>query len=174
MEVGNRVREIRKRVGISMKELAKRVGVSTLSIYRIETGKTSPSVALLSDIAQCLNYPISSFLTSSDKKVLLIKANEPQVIEGDNLELRLTAPRGLIDKNISITVGKAGKGEFVSKHKHVGYEVAYVLKGSCLFRHGNKEYELKKGDCLCFDSTIPHSVTALEPHEFFGIHFIKR
>jgi len=174
MEVGSRVRELRNRVGISMKELAKRVGVSTLSIYRIETGKTSPSVALLSDIAQCLNYPISSFLTSSDKKAVLIKANEPQVIEGDNLELRLIAPRGVIDKNISITVGKAGKGEFVSKHKHVGYEVAYVLKGSCLFRHGNKEYELREGDFLYFDSTIPHSVTALEPHEFFGIHFIKR
>jgi len=174
MEVGSRVREIRKCIGISMKELAKRVGVSTLSIYRIETGKTSPSVALLSDMAQCLDYPISSFLTSSDKQVVLIKANEQQVIEGDNLQLRLIAPRGVIDKNISISVGRAGKGEFVSRHKNAGYEMAYVLKGSCIFRHGNKAYELKQGDCLYFDSTIPHSVAALEPHEFFGIHFIKR
>ena len=173
MEVGSRVRELRKRVGISMKELAKRVGVSTLSIYRIETEKTSPSVALLSDIAQCLNYPISSFLTQGDKKVVLMKAKEQRVIKGDNLELRLIAPRGVIDKNISITVGRAGKGDFIGKHKHVGYEMAYMLKGSCIFRHGNQEYELREGDFLYFDSTIPHSVTALEPHEFFGIHFIN-
>ena len=174
MEVGSRVRELRKRVGISMKELAKRVGVSTLSIYRIETEKTSPSVALLSDIAQCLNYPISSFLTPGGRKLVLIRAKEQHVIESDNLELRLIAPRGVIDKNLSITVGRAGKGEFISRHKNVGYEMAYVLRGSCIFRHGNKEYDLEEGDFLYFDSTIPHTVTALEPHEFFGIHFIKR
>jgi len=44
-----------------MKELAKKVGVSTITIHRIEKGEVSPSVAVLSEIAHQLNYPITSF-----------------------------------------------------------------------------------------------------------------
>jgi len=58
INVGKRVREIRKNAGLSMKELAAKVGVSFLTIQRIETGKVSPSVALLSEIAYHLNYPL--------------------------------------------------------------------------------------------------------------------
>ena len=173
IEVGTRIREIRKRAGITQKDLAERIGVSTLSIHRMETGKVSPSVAHLSEIANCLNYPISSFLIPSDKSMIHIKANESPVVKSHNLELRVISPRGVISENISIFVGKAKKGEFVSRHKNVGFEVAYIIKGKCIFRQGNKEYELKEGDLIYHDGSIPHSVTALEPHEFLGIHFIK-
>lgn len=174
MEVGTRIRQIRKRLGITMKQLATKVGVSYLTIFRIETGKVSPSVALLTEIAFCLNYPISSFLIPHEKGIIHIKANEQPVIESHNLKLRLTAPKGVIDENISITVGKAEKGEFVSRHKNIGFELAYIIKGKCIFKYGDKEYELNEGDLLYFDAQVPHSVFALEPHEFFGINFIKK
>jgi transcriptional regulator with XRE-family HTH domain len=61
MQIGNRIREIRKNNGMSMKEMAQKVGVSYLTIQRIETGKVSPSVALLSEIAYHLRHPIASF-----------------------------------------------------------------------------------------------------------------
>jgi transcriptional regulator with XRE-family HTH domain len=174
MEVGGRIRHIRKRLGISMKQLATKVGVSYLTIYRIETGKVSPSVAILTEIAFCLNYPLSSFLISDDKSIVHIRANEQPVIESHNLKLRLIAPRGVIDENISITVGKAEKGEVVSRHKNIGFELAYIIKGKCIFKQADKEYELNEGDLIYHDGQVPHSVVALEPFEFFGIHFRNR
>ncbi|MFC1534792.1 MmgE/PrpD family protein [Thermodesulfobacteriota bacterium] len=173
MEVGNRVRELRKRVGITQKQLAEKIGVSPPSIYRIETGKVSPSVAILSEIAICLNYPISTFLVPSDKSVIHLKSNEQPVIKGNNLELKLISPRGVIDENISIFIGKAEKGEIVSTHKNVGFELAYVLKGKAIFIQDNKKYELDEGDMIYHDGQYPHSVIAMEYHEFLGIHFIK-
>ena len=48
-----KLREYRKRAGMSMDALAKAVGVSMHSIFRWETGKTNPTakeVVLLSDV----------------------------------------------------------------------------------------------------------------------------
>jgi mannose-6-phosphate isomerase-like protein (cupin superfamily) len=39
---------------------------------------------------------------------------------------------------------------------HEGEEFFYVLEGEIKFFYGDKEYLLKEGDCLYFDSSIPH------------------
>ncbi len=157
-----------------MKQLAEKVGVSYLTIYRIETGKVSPSVALLTDIASHLNYPILSFFDHKENEVVHIKASKQPVISSEKLQLRLLAPRGFIDENIAISFGKAETGEFISKHTNRGAELAYVTKGKSIVKHGNKEYELNEGDLLYFQGETPHTVVALEPHEFIIIHFINK
>ena len=72
MAVGDRIRALRKRVGLSMKQLAEKVGVGYLTIYRIETGTVSPSVALW--ISQNDNDPCQTlflaFLRASPLSVL--------------------------------------------------------------------------------------------------------
>jgi len=173
MKVGSRIREVRKRAGLTMRQLAQKLGVSYLTIQRIETDRTSPSVALLSDIAHHLNRPIISFLLRRDETVFHIKASDQPVIESGNLKLRLLAPKGLIRDDINITVGIAKKGEFVPKHTTQGFEVAYIIRGKVIFRQGDREYTMSEGDFLYHDGRVPHSVEALEDHEFLGIHFVK-
>ena len=92
MAVGDKIRTLRKRAGLSMKQLAEKVGVSYLTIYRIETS----------------------------------------------------------------------------------FELAYVTKGKSIIKHGNKEYTLNEGDLLYYKGETPHTVFALEPHEFIIIHFIEK
>ena len=156
-----------------MRQLAEKLGVSYLTIQRIETDRTSPSVALLSDIAHHLNRPIISFLLGTSEKAFHIKAADQPVIESGNLTLRLVAPRGLIGDDINITVGKAKKGELAPKHTTDGFEVAYVIRGKVVFRQGTREYQMDEGDLIYHDGRVPHSVEALEDHEFLGIHFVK-
>lgn len=173
MDVGNRIRELRKRSRLSMKQLAEKVGVSYLTIYRIETDKVSPSVTLLNDIASHLNYPLSSFFDQKAKEVVHIKADKQPVIASEKLQLKLLAPRGFINENIAISFGKAEKGEFISKHTNRGAELVYVTKGKGIVKSSNKEYELNTGDLIYFQGETPHTVIALEPHEFIIIHFIN-
>ncbi len=40
--------------------------------------------------------------------------------------------------------------------QHNGQEILYVLKGKMHFRYGNDVYILNEGDCMYFDSGIPH------------------
>lgn len=174
IEIGNRIREIRKKGGLSIRQLAEELGISYLTMQKIETDKTSPSVTLLCQIADCLNYPIASFLEKKELPVIHIKKDDQHVLGTKNLELRLIASKGLISENMSAFVGKARKGRFISRHRNEGFEFAYIIKGKCMFKHGRERYKLNEGDLLFFDAREWHSVTALEPLEFLGLHFLSK
>ena len=173
MELGLRVRETRKRAGLTMKGLAEKVGVSYLTIHRVESGKVSPSVSLLSDISQCLNQPIQKFFDENPGRCTFIKVEEQPKLESDNLNVRLIIPKGVINDNITISLGKGKTGEFVGAHKTEGFELSYIIRGRCLFKHGNRECEMNPGDVVYFDGQVLHSVVALEALEFLLIHFIR-
>lgn len=171
IKLGNKIRSIRKGHGMTMQQLADRVGVSYLTIFRIETGKVSPSVALLSEIAQSLGSSIVSLIEDEQKDLVLIRGENQQVVESDKLRLKLLVPQGIINNQISISLGTAGPGKIIGRHKTDGYEFAYIIRGKCLFVYGGVQHELNQGDLVYFNGEITHSVTALEKLEFLAIYF---
>ena len=171
LDIGTRIREIRTELGLSIRDLADKVGISYLTMQRIETDKTSPSVVLLAQIAACLNYPITDLLTEERPSVVHVKAQHQNVVDTKKIVLKLVAPRGIVDENISIVHGKAEKGKFVSRHRHPGFELAYVIKGKALHKYGAEVRELNEGDLVFWDADEWHELIALEPHEFIGIQF---
>lgn len=52
MNIGQRIREVREDLGMQAAVLARRVGVAPNTVYRIEAGDRTPSVALLEKIAR--------------------------------------------------------------------------------------------------------------------------
>jgi transcriptional regulator with XRE-family HTH domain len=170
MNVGNKIRMARKKLGLNMKEFARRVGVSYLTIYRVETDKVSPSVALLSEIAHHLGEPIVNFF-NEEQKITVVKAGTAPSVDSGKMSLELLIPRGIISNKISVTLGRTEPGEFVSKHSHDGFELTYLLKGEALFKYASQEYNLTQGDLLYFDSRIEHSVSALDHNEFLSVYF---
>jgi transcriptional regulator with XRE-family HTH domain len=172
IEVGNKVREIRKRAGLTMKELADAVGVSLLTIQRIETGKLSPSVVLLSEIAYHLRYPMTAFI-AGEQHVVVLKGSQKNSIESNRLHLKVMAHRGEVRDDISVTIGQSDAGEIIGRHKNDGYELTYIIKGKNILRYGDKEYPIEAGDIICHDGKDWHSVKALEPTEFLNIYFFK-
>ncbi len=173
IDVGNKVREIRKRAGLTMKQLADAIGVSLLTVQRIETGKVSPSVVLLSEIAYQLRYPLTAFI-GGDRHVILLKGSEQDTIKSGKLRLKVMAHRGTVNDNLSITIGKGEPGEIIGRHKNKGYELTYIIKGKNIFRYGGKEYHLEAGDVIYHDGLDWHSVTALAPTEFLNIYFSEK
>jgi quercetin dioxygenase-like cupin family protein len=171
IDIGKRIRGIRTKLGLSIRGLAERVGISYLTMQRIETDKISPSVVLLAQISNCLNYPIMGFLSEKKRSVIHIKAGNQNVIETKTMFLKLVAPKGIVNENISIVHGKAEKGKLVGRHKHPGWELAYVLKGKAVHKEGADLYEVDEGDLIFFDASQWHEVIALEPHEWIGMQF---
>jgi transcriptional regulator with XRE-family HTH domain len=172
MNVGNKVRQTRTKLGLNMKEFAERIGISYLTLFRIETDKVSPSVSLLSEIAHHLGQPITDFLQEK-KQLTLVRKGKAPVVESRKLKLELLLPKGVVNEKVSVSLGDACRGEFVSKHSHRGFEVTYHIRGKSLFRYGAEQYELNEGDLICFDSSVEHSVIALEPVTFLSFYFRK-
>ena len=170
-KLGRRIRELRKDIGLTMQQLAEKVGVNYTTIYRVETGKVSPSVVLLSEIAHQLGHSIVTLLKDDRAQLNIIKSENQPVVESEKMQLRLLVPKGLIDEEISISLGKAETGVFVDRHKTEGFELAYIIKGTCEFTYGSDKHELREGDLVYFDGTVWHSVMASEPLEFLAIYF---
>ena len=56
-----RIKQARVSRGLSMVELSELVSVSKQAISQYEMGKNSPSIAILTSIANVLKYPVSFF-----------------------------------------------------------------------------------------------------------------
>jgi transcriptional regulator with XRE-family HTH domain len=171
VKLGNNIRHARKKMGLSIKQLANMAGVSYATIHRVETDKVSPSVALLSEIAHHLGQPIDSFLVKMEGKFKIMKAGKATEVKSGKQKLQLLAPRGFIDKDISVSLTQSQIGEFVSTHRHNGFELTYIIKGKSIISYGSEKYEAFEGDLIYFDAGVPHSVTALDPIQALSIYF---
>lgn len=63
LSVGQRLKELRERSGVSQRELARRSGQSPGSISAIELGKVSPSVETLKRLLDCLGETLGDFFS---------------------------------------------------------------------------------------------------------------
>ncbi|MBT4881537.1 MAG: helix-turn-helix transcriptional regulator [Flavobacteriales bacterium] len=59
LNLGNRIKSIRKEKGISKSELAWRCNKDKQSIERIENAKVNPSIFILSQLAKALDISLS-------------------------------------------------------------------------------------------------------------------
>ncbi len=65
-KIGEIIREIRNKKGISLRRLAEIVNVSNVNILYIEKGKINTSLPVLKGIANALNYNIDKLLALAD------------------------------------------------------------------------------------------------------------
>ena len=167
--VGTRIRLERKKQGLTLERLARRVGINPITLHRIETGKSSPSVALLSEIAQALNHPIVSLVQEIDKPLIHIKRKDQQTMSVAALKVKVVGPRKMIRDNIVVTYGELKKGKRIDAHSNSGIEWAYIIEGKCEHKQDDQSFILETGDSISFDARVEHSVLALEKLKFIAI-----
>ena len=61
MEIGSKIKELRIAKGLTQEELADRAELSKGFISQLERDLTSPSIATLADILQCLGVSVADF-----------------------------------------------------------------------------------------------------------------
>ncbi|OPY59393.1 MAG: DNA-binding transcriptional repressor PuuR [Syntrophorhabdaceae bacterium PtaU1.Bin034] len=171
--LGLKIRNERKGLGLSLKDLASKVGISTMTLQRIETGKTSPSVSVLAQIACCLKRRIDYFLPENQPpKIVLVNKQKQSVVESSGMKLTIIASPELTGKNIFVNLGEAKKGRFIDPHTEEGHSLVYVLEGDAILEHDGIEHQLREGDAVYYDARYSHSVKAAsEIHRFLSIFF---
>ena len=168
-DVGKRIRAERKKKGLSLEAMSKELSVSLITLQRIETGKTSPSVTLLSEIAGYLNKSILSFIPDNKKSLHVIRSKNLQKISSSGLKISLIGPKGMIDENISVSYGELEKGETISSHSNPGIEFAYILEGKCELKVGGETISLEAGDSVAYNARNEHEVFGTEKQKFIAI-----
>ena len=77
MDIGKKIKELRVAKGLTQEELADRSELSKGFISQVERNLTSPSIATLTDILQCLGFTIGEFF-SEEPEEQIVRA----IIEG--------------------------------------------------------------------------------------------
>lgn len=170
--IGTKIRHERNRLGFSLEALARKVGISKMTLHRIETGVTSPSVITLTEISYHLKKPIESLIREGDPKVILVRKDEQDNIMDPESGIRVLAPMGLITDRISLTSAELGKGHAIETHVNHGFEWAFLTKGKAVVTVAGKEYPMHAGDCIFYDAHFPHSIRVKERLQYVAL-FLK-
>ena len=65
--IGERIRDVRERAGLSVEALAQTVGCSASDIEQVEEAFSDPPISVLADIAKALGVPLQALV--SDERV---------------------------------------------------------------------------------------------------------
>jgi len=170
--IGLIIRKERKKRNLTLKELAEKVGISTMTLQRIETDKTSPSVSVLSHIASHLRQSINYFINDKQPKITVVKKKDQLVVRSRGMSLRNVVPLNMTDKNVLVNLGEGKAGRFIDPHTEEGHSLVYVLEGKAIIEHDGVEYELEEGDAVYYDARYRHLVKSIDKkHRFLSIFF---
>ena len=166
--IGAKIRTERKKHGLSLDALAKRVGVSKMTLQRIETGVTAPSIVLLTEVAFHLKRPVEALIHDGKARVVHLKKGQQETLDRAK-KFRVIGPRGLVSDRIILTYSELQKDAVIDTHTNKGYEWAFLIEGSAWVDVGGNRYLFESGDAIFYDAHFPHSIQVKKTCRYVGL-----
>ena len=161
MDNGYRIKDLRVLKGLTQEELADRAELSKGFISQVERNLTSPSIATLMDILQCLGLTIGEFFNEEPEEQIVFGHQDyfEKVDNELNNTIKWIIPNAQkhIMEPILLTLQAAGST--YPDNPHEGEEFGYVLSGSISIHLGNRIYRAKKGESFYFIPDKKHFLT---------------
>jgi transcriptional regulator with XRE-family HTH domain len=167
--LGDKVRSIRESRSMSTEQLAERADLAPELVAQIESGALIPSLSPLIRIARSLGVRLGTFLDEQEQTGPVIsRVGEHETVV--RFSGRDKPARSDLDF-FSLAANKTGRhmepflidihpgsAQGVRASAHEGEEFIYVLSGDIEVAYGSDLYRLKAGDCIYYDSIVPHHV----------------
>lgn len=155
MQLGEKIRERRKQLGMSLRALAGETGVTASFLSQIERGAASPSIDSLRAISKALDVPVFHFLIEPDEHNPVIRRNERRKLvlpQGDIVYECLTP----INRKMEVVLAQLdpNDGDIPLVHHEHTEECLYVLEGELEVVLGEESYVLGAGDTIYFEGPM--------------------
>jgi len=168
LRIGEKIRELREKKGFSLQDMANRTGYTSALLSQVENHLISPPLGALIKIAKALEVKVGTFFGEEPREsYAIVRRDERKHIS------RFASKEGVsygyayeslgFDKKdrqmepFLVTLEPATvKSEKLSTHD--GEEFIFVLEGEMEVILGGHRDVLHPGDCIYYDSTIPHKV----------------
>lgn len=156
---------LRVQSGLTLERLAEDSGLTRSYLSKVERGLSNPSIASALTIANALGVRVERlFGEASQEEAITISRAKSGTAGDPSTYLSFVAGHNSdrIMRAFIVRPGKGGGHGRLMTH-HEGEEILFVLTGSIELQMGKRKEILRVGDCVHFDSTIPHKLTALKP-----------
>jgi len=162
MDIGQKLKELRIQKSLTQEELADRAELSKGFISQLERDLTSPSIATLTDILQCLGTDLKEFF-SEEADTQVVFSGEDYFEKTDtelNNKIEWIIPNSQKNEMEPIRLTLGPNGTTYPDNPHEGEEFGYILSGNIRIHIGNKIYKAKKGESFYFTPTSTHYIEA--------------
>ena len=156
IEVGKRIKSIRKKKNLTLQEVSEKSGMSATAISAIERNVSSPTVTTLAAIGRALGESLSSLLGEAE---ILTRASDRKRLATNirNVEFQSLAsgvPGQRFHPILSILKPGANSGEDYVNHQ--GDEFFFLIRGSLEVESSGASVLLGEGDSLYFRGNTPY------------------
>jgi transcriptional regulator with XRE-family HTH domain len=160
MQLGNKIRDLRRRCGMTVQQLAEASRLSKGFISQVENGHTLPSLTTLHDLANALGTSAAYFVTEEERVPHVTRAGDRQRLRVGGNTSRVEALSAQRPRNLDLVLAELPPGLSANgkMHLHHGEECIFILEGRVLLVHADQRLELEAGDSCHFDGHVPHSV----------------
>lgn len=160
MNIGTKIKELRIQKGLTQEELADRAELSKGFISQLERDLTSPSIATLVDILQCLGTDLKDFFNEdTEEQIVFHREDYFEKLDTDlknKIEWIIPNAQKNIMEPICLTLEPGGST--YPDNPHEGEEFGYVLSGSITLHLGKRSYPAKKGESFYFTPNTTHYI----------------
>lgn len=159
LQIGERLKEIRKTKQLTLEDAAKLTGVSKPMLGQIERGQSSPTIHILWKISTGLKIPLSFFCRQQEMEYFVAKpeTNPPLTEENGGMRAYPLFPFDPI-RNIEVFLIEFDAGIQHRSLPHMEGVEEYILlvQGTLKMEIGGKEVFLQEKESLRFRADIPH------------------
>lgn len=157
--LGQRLRDIRKSLGLSLAEVATATTISPSFLSLVELGKSDITIGRLTRLAEFYKITFDELLGGAEAEELdIIRGHGRQLIhspaEGIDIFVLASSTRGTM---LPMLLEFEPGAELAEYGKHRGEEFVHVLDGTLILDvDGAEPRELKAGDSAYYSAERPH------------------
>mgnify|MGYP000085339601 FL=1 len=172
MKLNEKIRQIRKKKGLSLRDLQQRLveifGSKALrynTLYRIEKGLRDARVSSLSQICIGLGISLKELKEETEEEKLSLvdsirkRDKVAQYVYTEKAYAQILTREKQPFLGLRLVLEPGGKTKLEQDPIELGRfeKWVYGLKGKITCQVGQEKYLLKKDEVLCFESNLPHS-----------------
>jgi len=162
VDVGERLRAIRRMRRCTLREVADRSGLSESFLSQVERGRSNASIASLRRIADALRVTVADLFepTGPPRPRVLRSDDRPALTFGILGRKLLLTPKPLHQLEVFVGELQPGGSTGAEPYAHGDSEELFVvLTGTVQLELGGELHELEPGDSIDYRSSTPHRVS---------------
>jgi transcriptional regulator with XRE-family HTH domain len=160
MLLGEKIRDLRIRRGLTVQQLASATGLSKGFISQLENHRSSPSLATLHDFARVLETSAAYLVADQDQAPCVVPATERPNLTAKDGTSRIEVLSARARRNLELIMIELPPGISAgdARQSHAGEECLLCTEGEVRLTFGERVIQLGPGDSCHYDGHQAHAI----------------
>ena len=159
LEIGKRIRDLRKQNGLTQQELADRAELTKGFISQLERGQVTPSLPTLFDLVECLgSTPAEFFQSNGQEQIVYGEKDYFEKVDEQGNRTEWVVPSAQSNQMEPVLVTIVPHGSLPLDEPHNGEEFGYVLSGRIVLYRDETRYDVRAGESFYYEADRPHRI----------------